>query len=368
MAATHATAGAVGLGSQEDAEGAEAPRPEPLEGVPPAAAAKAGSSHPADELVVLIDFLGSDQRGVHNALVEGLAQVRTRLSEEQNAQASILHQFEALKHENQQLRRELAELKGVTSTSPTPRTPRTPRAPRTPTIFAESGSPPTPKQSHLDTVAKLAEAHEAHLSRLKNMFSPLKPAPADISAGADPKALEQPAPEPEPEPGPEPGPEPEPESEPKPEPEPAPAPEPAPEPEPEPEPQPDSEPASSPEPEPAPAPEQEDSSAEHTFTFHVEHNPALFSGHDKMFTVCAKDMSELKKAVKSDLGIRASTDIDIYYYDEAFKRNTRPRDLDDLCHASMAVCPKGGQKLAIHVVDSRIGLQRYGVWLVRSIS
>eukprot|EP01043_Picozoa_sp_COSAG02_P076795 COSAG02_NODE_16493_length_1079_cov_1.128571_1_plen_268_part_01 len=147
------------------------------EGVPPAGAASAGSSHPGDELVVSTDF--TDQQVVHKALVEGLAQLRERLRDEQTAQQAILQQFEALRDENEQLRRELTELKGVNSGSPAPRTPQNPR---TPISTAGSGTPPTPNQSPLDTVLKLAADGEAHLSRLKNIFSPLETAPVDNSA------------------------------------------------------------------------------------------------------------------------------------------------------------------------------------------
>ena len=97
---------------------------------------------------------------------------------------------------------------------------------------------------------------------------------------------------------------------------------------------------------------------EYKFTFRVENNKQLFDSFDTVCTVRARDMKELKKNLKYDLRIGNSTDIDIYYYDEAFMRETRPRDLDDLYHASKGVCPKGGHKLMIHVVDSRVGLRR----------
>ena len=158
------------------------------EGVPPAGAASAGSSHPADELRVSINFM--DQESVHKSLVEGLALLRARLSEEQNAQLAILQQFEALRDENEQLRREIAELKGVNSGSPAP---CTPQKPRTPTSTAGSGTPPTPNQSRIDTALKLAADGEVQLSRLKNMFSPIKPAPADNSADTNANVLEKPA-------------------------------------------------------------------------------------------------------------------------------------------------------------------------------
>jgi membrane associated rhomboid family serine protease/Ca2+-binding EF-hand superfamily protein len=94
------------------------------------------------------------------------------------------------------------------------------------------------------------------------------------------------------------------------------------------------------------------------FTFRIEDNPQLFSGRDKICTVRAKDMDDLKKNLKYDLRIESRTDIDVYYYDEAFKGDVKPRDLEDLFVASKGVCPKGGHKLSIHVVDARVGLRR----------
>ena len=100
------------------------------------------------------------------------------------------------------------------------------------------------------------------------------------------------------------------------------------------------------------------SSREHKFTFHIEDNPKLFGGYDNICTVRAKKLDDLKRNLKHDLRISHRTDIDIYYYDEACMREVRPRDLEDLFHASKGVCPKGGHKLSIHVVDCRKGLRR----------
>ena len=103
---------------------------------------------------------------------------------------------------------------------------------------------------------------------------------------------------------------------------------------------------------------RKESKKEMKFTFKVEPNQRLFDGLDHIVTVKAADLDALKSKLKYDLRIRTETDVDVYYYDEAFMRDVKPRDLDDLFHASKGVCPKGGHKIAIQVVDHRYGLRR----------
>ena len=96
------------------------------------------------------------------------------------------------------------------------------------------------------------------------------------------------------------------------------------------------------------------------FTFRVENNPKLFSTTGNVCTVRAKDMSHLTKALKSDLGISHRTDIEIWYYDDEpqEQKYRQAEGLKDLYYASKGVCPRGGHKLSVHVVDSRFGFRR----------
>ena len=94
------------------------------------------------------------------------------------------------------------------------------------------------------------------------------------------------------------------------------------------------------------------------FTLRVENNPALFSASDVVCTIQVKNLSDLKKAVKHAIGVDGSIDVDVYYYDEQFESQTQPRSLADLQNASKGICPEGGYKLPIYVVDARVGLHR----------
>jgi hypothetical protein len=94
------------------------------------------------------------------------------------------------------------------------------------------------------------------------------------------------------------------------------------------------------------------------FTLRVDDNPTLFSADDVAYTVQVKDLPDLKKTIKHALRVDSSIDVDVYYYDEQFGSQTKPRSLVDLQNASKGLCPEGGHKLSIHVVDARLGLQR----------
>ena len=89
------------------------------------------------------------------------------------------------------------------------------------------------------------------------------------------------------------------------------------------------------------------------FTLHIERNPKLFGSYDEVYTVQAKDLGHLKEILKRVLQFYDSTnDIDVYYYDEHFKKSTKARSLDELKHASTGTCPKNGLKLSIQVEEA----------------
>ena len=94
------------------------------------------------------------------------------------------------------------------------------------------------------------------------------------------------------------------------------------------------------------------------FTLRVENNPTLFSASDVVCTIQVQDLSDLKKAIKHDLHIDGSIDIDVYCYDEQFESQAPARSLAYLQNASKGTCPEGGHKLSIYVVDARLGLHR----------